>query len=66
MKKFIYLTLVLMIGFMLMIGCRAVWPEASQQHIEEEEFNKVGNKPFVGATSPEARNLSHWTQMSGY
>ena len=66
MKRFIYLTVVLMIGFMLMIGCRATWPEASQQHIEEEGFSSVGNKPFVGDTSPEARSLSHWTQMSGY
>ncbi len=66
MKRFVYLTVVLIIGFMLMIGCRAVWPESSAQHIEEEEFNKVGGSPFVGATGPEARSLSRWTQMSGY
>jgi len=65
MKSFVYLTVVLMIGFML-IGCAAVYPEQKAQHIEEQGFAQVGNKPFVGETSPESRSLSRWTQMSGY
>ena len=64
MKSFIYLTVVLMIGSML-IGCAVVYPEQKKEHINQE-FSDVGNKPFVGETSPESRSLSKWTQMSGY
>jgi hypothetical protein len=69
MKRFVYLTVVLMIGFML-IGCAAVLPEQTAEHRKEAESwdlnSSVGNKPFVGETSPEARSLSRWTQMSGF
>lgn len=65
MKSFIYLTVVLMIGFMLMIGCAAVYPEQKKEHINQE-FSDVGGSPFVGPTGSEARSLSRWTQMSGY
>jgi hypothetical protein len=64
MKSFIYLTVVLMIGFML-IGCAAVYPEQRKEHLDQE-FSDVGGSPFVGSTGPEARSLSRWTQMSGY
>ena len=63
MKKFIYLTVVLMIGLML-IGCSGM---TAEQRKEGSDFSSTaGNKPFVGETSPESRSLSRWTQMSGY
>jgi len=62
MKRFIYLTVVLMIGFML-IGCSAMTVEQRKEKFELS--SSVGNRPFVGEPSPEARNLSR-TQMYGY
>jgi ABC-type phosphate/phosphonate transport system substrate-binding protein len=63
MKKFIYLTVVLMIGFML-IGCSGM--SAEQRKGESDLTSSVGNKQFVGDPSPESHSLSRWTQMSGY
>jgi hypothetical protein len=63
MKKFIYLTVVLMIGFML-IGCSGM--SAEQRKGESDLTSSVGTKQFVGDPSAESRSLSKWTQMSGY
>ncbi len=52
MKKFIYLIVVLMIGFML-IGCSAM--TAEQRKEESNLSSSVGNRPFVGDTSSDAK-----------
>lgn len=61
MKKFIYITtFVLMLIF---IGCYATMtPEPRKETYDMR--NSVGNSPFVGATSPGARDLA-WFQMYG-
>ena len=63
MKKFIYLKVVLMIGFML-IGCSGM--SAEQRKEGSDLTSSVGTKQFVGDPSPESRSLSRWTQMSGF
>jgi hypothetical protein len=61
MKRFIYLTVVLMVGFML-IGCSGM---TAEQRKETYDLNKsVGNRAFVGDTSPEARGVAYY-QMHG-
>ena len=61
MKKFIYLTVVLMIGLML-IGCSGM---TAEQRKETYDLNKsVGNSTFVGDTSPDARGVAYY-QMHG-
>jgi hypothetical protein len=68
MKSFIYLTVVLMIGFML-IGCAAIWPEQVAEHRKQAETwdlaSSVGPSPFVGDSSTDARGLAR-TNMYGY
>jgi hypothetical protein len=63
MKKFTYLTVVLMIGFML-IGCAA--STAEQRGGGSDLSSSVGNSSFVGEHSSHSqlRDLSGWNQMS--
>jgi len=62
MKRLMYLTVVLVIG-VICFGCSGM---SSEQRKETYDMrNDVGNKPFVGGSSPEARNLAK-VQMSGY
>jgi hypothetical protein len=62
MKKLIYLALAVIFG-LSMIGCSGM---SSEQRRETYDLrNDVGDKPFVGGSSPEARNLAR-TQMYGY
>jgi hypothetical protein len=57
-----YLTVVLVIG-VICFGCSGM---SSEQRKETYDMrNDVGNKPFVGGSSPEARNLAK-VQMSGF
>lgn len=49
MKRFTYLTVVLMIGFML-IGCSAMTAEQRKEQLDLR--SSVGNSPFVGGISP--------------
>ncbi len=61
MKRLIYLTVVLMIGF-ICFGCSGMSPEQRKESYDLR--SSVGNQPFVGATSPGARDLA-WFQMYG-
>ena len=61
MKRLIYLTLVLMIGF-ICFGCSSMSTEQRKESADLQ--SSVGDKPFVGGSSPEARNLAK-TQMYG-
>ena len=63
MKRFTYLAVVLMIGFML-IGCSGM--TAEQRKEEFDLRSSVGNRAFVGETSPEAHNLYGWTSRGGW
>jgi len=68
MKSFIYLTVLLMIGFML-IGCSGMSAEQRAEWRKEGRYDlssSVGNKPFVGEISPEAHNLYGWTSRGGW
>lgn len=61
MKRLIYLTVVLMIGF-ICFGCTGM---SSEQRRESYDLrSSVGNQSFVGATSPGARDLAYF-QMYG-
>lgn len=65
MKRFIYLTVVLMIGFML-IGCATLWPEETAQHRSEVDLaTSVGPSQFVGDSGMDARGLCR-TNLYGY
>ena len=61
MKRLIYLTVVLMIGF-ICFGCSGM--SAEQRKETYDLRSSVGDKPFVGGSSPEARNLAR-VQMYG-
>jgi len=62
MKRLIYLTVVLMIGF-ICFGCSGM--SAEQRKETYDLRSSVGNSPFVGDTSPGAHSLA-WYQMHGY
>jgi len=55
MKRLIYLTVVLMIGF-ICFGCSGM--SAEQRKDSPDLQSSVGDKPFVGGSSTEARNLA--------
>ena len=55
MKRLIYLTVVLMIGF-ICFGCSGM--SAEQRKETYDLRSSAGNAPFVGGSSPEARNLA--------
>jgi len=61
MKRLIYLTVVLMIGF-ICFGCSGM--SAEQRKETYDLRNTVGNQPFVGDTSPGVRSVA-WYQMHG-
>ncbi len=61
MKRFIYFSMVLMIGF-IWFGCSGMSPEQRKESYDLR--SSVGNQPFVGGTSPGARDLAYW-QMYG-
>ncbi|MGZ6221825.1 MAG: hypothetical protein ACXWMH_08195 [Syntrophales bacterium] len=61
MKRLIYLTVILMIGF-ICFGCTGM---SSEQRRESYDLrSSVGNQPFVGGTSAGARDLAYY-QMYG-
>jgi hypothetical protein len=54
MKRLIYLTVILMIGF-ICFGCTGM---SSEQRRESYDLrSSVGNQPFVGGTGLDARGL---------
>jgi len=59
MKRLIYLTVVLMIGF-ICFGCSGMSTE--QRKGSYDLGSSVGDKPFVGGSSPEARDLA-WMRV---
>lgn len=63
MKRLIYLTVVLMIGF-ICFGCSGM--SAEQRQGGSSDFRSAaGDKPFVGAyNTPEAHDLA-WFQAHG-
>jgi len=61
MKRLIYLMVVLMIGF-ICFGCSGM--SAEQRKETYDLRSSVGDQPFVGGSSPEARNLGYY-QMHG-
>ena len=63
MKKFIYIITVTFMLMLIFIGCYATMtPEQRKETYDLR--GSVGNSPFVGATSPGARDLA-WFQMYG-
>jgi hypothetical protein len=62
MKRLIYLTVVLMIGF-ICFGCSGM--SAEQRKETYDLRSSVGNQPFVGDTSPGVRSVAYY-QMHGY
>jgi uncharacterized alpha/beta hydrolase family protein len=56
MKKFISITVVLMI-MVIFIGCSGMTAEQRKEQYDLRQ--SVGNSQFVGATSPDSRNLMH-------
>jgi hypothetical protein len=63
MKRLIYLTVVLMIGF-ICFGCSGMSAEQRKDG-RYDLGSSVGDKPFVGESSPEARTLA-WSHLYGY
>jgi hypothetical protein len=65
MKRFIYITVVLML-MLIFIGCFATM--TSEERKETYDLRKgVGNSQFVGDSSPEARNQAQsLIRLSGY
>jgi hypothetical protein len=62
MKKFIFIIATFML-MLIFIGCYATMtPEQRRETYDLR--GSVGNSPFVGATSPGARDLA-WFQMYG-
>jgi hypothetical protein len=62
MKRLIYLTVVLMIGF-ICFGCSGMSAEQRKDG-RYDLRSSVGDSPFVGASSDEAHDLA-WYQMHG-
>ena len=56
MKRFISITVLLMI-VVIVIGCSGMTAEQRKETYDLR--SSVGSSQFVGATSPEARNLMH-------
>lgn len=63
MKKFITITVVLML-MLIFTGCASMTWE--QRKEESDLRSSVGNRPFVGETSPDAHNLYGWTSRGGW
>ena len=61
MKKFICIIATFML-MLIFIGCSTMTPEQRRETYDMRA--SVGNSPFVGATSPGARDLA-WFQMYG-
>ena len=66
MKRFIYLTLVLMI-ILISLGCAATVPETTANAAEGTGslVSTVGNKPFVGDSSRGTLDLNGWNPAGG-
>jgi hypothetical protein len=62
MKRLIYLTVVLMIGF-ICFGCSGMSAEQRKDG-RYDIGSSVGDKPFVGGYSDESHNLAYY-QMHG-
>jgi len=56
MKRFISITVLLMI-VVIVIGCSGMTAEQRKEKYDLRQ--SVGSKQFVGATSPDARDLMH-------
>ena len=64
MKRFIYLTVVLMI-ILMSLGCASV-PETSAPRTESTGLvSTVGNRPFVGDSSAGSLDGSGWNPRGG-
>ena len=65
MKRFIYLTLVLMI-ILMSLGCASV-PETTQNPAAGSQglVSTVGNRPFVGDSSAGTLDLDGWNPAGG-
>lgn len=63
MKKFITITVVLML-MLIFTGCASMTWE--QRKEGSDLRSSVGNRPFVGETSPDAHNLYGWTSRGGW
>jgi len=61
MKRFIYITVVLLL-MSISIGCATMTPE--QRKEGSDLRSSVGDRPFVGDTGPEGKDLA-WYQMHG-
>ena len=66
MKRFIYLTLVLMI-ILISLGCAATVPETTQNPAAGSQglVTTVGNRPFVGDSSRGTLDLNGWNPAGG-
>jgi hypothetical protein len=66
MKKFIYLTVVLML-ILVSFGCATVstyTPSGTQK--TQDLSSTVGNRPFIGVYSRGTLDLNGWNPMGGY
>ena len=65
MKRFIYLTLVLMI-ILMSLGCASV-PETTQNPAASNQglVTTVGSKPFIGDSSRGTLDLNGWNPAGG-
>jgi hypothetical protein len=66
MKRFIYLTLVLMI-ILISLGCAATVPETTQNPAAGSQglVSTVGSKPFIGDSSRGTLDLNGWNPAGG-
>ena len=66
MKRFIYLTLVLMI-ILMSLGCAATMPETTANPTASNQglVTTVGSKPFIGDSSRGTLDLNGWNPAGG-